>query len=532
MKNIFNKKGFFVIETIVVIAIVAIVVTYVFSNFSNSYSRFMASESYNNINTTNISLYVKEYIENVDIDYNSVLDGRSYIEISDISKIPSEYYNSLKTTLKIKNVYLFNKDLFFQDVSNLDVFDTKFQNYIKSLEKEKSKYILVVELDNINYAYISVYNYNLELTGESDKEFVTYVEINQEYVDPGYDASDKEGNRLDVLVSGQVDTTVAGIYYLTYTLQDITLKRKVVVYDKVFDYDYTGDYQVFRAPLSGKYLFELWGASGNGAYAGKGGFVKGEIYLLEGQAFYIYVGGSATGYNGGGEGYSANSSGGGATDIRLVSGLSNNEFGLKNRLIVAGGGGGNAHSTHTTGHAGGLIGSTAVDPNYPAYTSTGGTQTGGGIVTNFSSGYTPGTNGGFGYGGIGGGADGGGSFGGGAGYYGGAGGSRLSNGRWPAGGGSSFASGHLGVNAIWIDGTHSDEIYHFTGYVFENTSILSGTNTFASPTGVSETGHTGNGYARITLLKPNEKNTLSKVRYIYNEVNGNNENNSAHWVEL
>lgn len=535
MKLISNKKGFFVIETIVVIAIVAIVVTYVFSNFSNSYSRFIASESYDNINTTNVTLYIKEYLENLEIDYSLALGTNSYLEISSITKVPTEYYIKLKEHLNIKRAYLFDLELFFSDPYNLSYFDTKFQNYLKTLAKVESKYVFVVELDNSNYAYISIYNYSLELVGDEEREYVTYIKINEEYVEPGYDASDKEGNRLDVLISGTVDTSTSGVYYLTYTLQDLIIKRKVVVYDSVFDYDYTGDYQVFRAPLSGKYLFELWGASGAGADSGRGGYTSGEVYLLEGQTFYIYVGGNggtANGYNGGGAGYSANSFGGGATDIRLMSGLYNNALGLKNRIMVAGAGGGNQTAAVTEGDAGGTVGFTGVDPNYPAYTSTGGTQTGGGIVTNFSSAFPEGTNGGFGFGGIGGGASNGGSFGGGSGYYGGAGGSRLSNGRWAGGGGSSFVSGSSGVNAIWIDGTHSGEVYHFSGFVFDNAVIVSGQDTFLSPAGANETGHSGNGYARISLLKPNENNTLSKVRYIYNEVRGNSDDNSAHWVEL
>ena len=74
MKIIKNKKGFFVIETMVVIAIVAIIMTYVFIHFSNTYNKFVIGESYNNLNVTNAVLNVKIYVEDIQIDYETSLE--------------------------------------------------------------------------------------------------------------------------------------------------------------------------------------------------------------------------------------------------------------------------------------------------------------------------------------------------------------------------------------------------------------------------------------------------------------------------
>ena len=84
-----------------------------------------------------------------------------------------------------------------------------------------------------------------------------------------------------------------------------------------------------------------YGAQGyNGGYErGYGGWVQALLSVTAGQTLYIYVGslgfnrGSAS-FNGGGSAGRYGGSGGGATDIRTISGN------LTSRLIVVGGGGG------------------------------------------------------------------------------------------------------------------------------------------------------------------------------------------------
>ncbi len=223
------------------------------------------------------------------------------------------------------------------------------------------------------------------------------------------------------------------------------------------EYNYTGDYQVFTALTSGTYKFETWGASGSGTYEynSKGAYNAGEIYLEKGETFYIYVGEYGDriirAYNGGGAAYtSVAGSGGGATDIRIIPGSWDTALGLNSRIMVSGAGGGGSknYSIYDPGYAGGLIGDSGYATSYIAYTASGGTQTSGGVVNNYNSSYSAGTNGTFGIGGNGGGSVSNGSSSGGGGYYGGAGGSRLLSGSWPGGGGSSFISGHTGAVAI------------------------------------------------------------------------------------
>ena len=331
-----------------------------------------------------------------------------------------------------------------------------------------------------------------------------------------------------------------------------------------FNYDYTGSYQTFNAPATGEYKIELWGAQGNNAASlvspgGLGGYTSGIVTLDKGDLLYIYVGehrsdGNAS-YNCGSTGGDANEGantlnmangfgGGGATDIRIVSGDWDNEESLRSRIMVAGAGGGaNSYGVSLTtgkrgtvgGYGGGLIGGTADtgrNTSSSGYDRTafaqGATQTGGGSIAQpnpstcamgyvgtFGKGGNSGirsTNSSRPYG-----------SGGGGGWYGGTGGGCTGGFVDSGSGGSSYISGHTGCVGI----TSVDNATPKTGcdtsstdiecskspfeYVFTNTTIVDGggytwTNTKGSqtgqvqPDGTTATGHSGNGYARITYM--------------------------------
>lgn len=244
------------------------------------------------------------------------------------------------------------------------------------------------------------------------------------------------------------------------------------------DFNYTGNMQTYTAQKAGSYTLETWGGQGaNGVgTGGKGGYAKGTVNLTQGQTIYVYVGGQGTnnssnngGYNGGGVGYGFNANGaggGGATDFRTGS------TNLNSRIIVAGGGGGGAGTRYglvTGGYGGGTTGGDASG----SYGGTGGTQVSGGI-NNSTNGGNVTTQASLGTGGN--------SAnyiadsdlwqgGGGGGYYGGAGGTAGGGG----GGGSSYVGG------------------------LTNGTTLGGNTTQPSTTGATQLGHSGNGFARVTV---------------------------------
>ena len=249
-------------------------------------------------------------------------------------------------------------------------------------------------------------------------------------------------------------------------------------------------------------------------YGGNGGYSKGIINLAQNTSLYLYIGakggngsvklvnnkwtgtGGSGGWNGGGSGIwdgtddDCGGGGGGATDIRTTNGTWNTFTSQKTRIMVSGGGGGSSFNKEG-GAGGGLTGGYGVMQG-GSISGVQATQTTGYKFGQGQSAYHP-TNfvndGG----------------GGGGGYYG---GTTISvpsesNSSDAGSGGSGFISGHTGCNAITSSSTSSNIVHtgqpnHYSGYVFTNTVMKAGNEVMPSPTGGTETGHSGNGYCKIT----------------------------------
>lgn len=256
----------------------------------------------------------------------------------------------------------------------------------------------------------------------------------------------------------------------------------------IINCDYTGTEKSVTLPR-GTYQLEVWGASGgnySSGVGGKGGYSTGILKLKSDTLVYLYVGGqgsgstSGAGWNGGGNGGSSHTTGGGGgTDIRLKSNS------LYARVIVAGGGGG-IESCWGNGYNGGFGGGTSGGRGYSSVSNgygTGGGPTGGGYNVYSSNAY-----GSFGQAGNGS------SIstcasGGGGGWYGG-GGAFGGN----AGGGSGYVY-TSSTTSQYPSGCLLNSNYYLT-----DASTIGGNTSFISPSGAAETGHTGNGYARITVV--------------------------------
>lgn len=198
----------------------------------------------------------------------------------------------------------------------------------------------------------------------------------------------------------------------------------------VANFNYTGSIQSITL-RPGKYKLEAWGAQGTAildGIPGNGGYACGEIVVNQTETFYICVGGSSNGYNGGEGGVP----GGGATHIATRTGLLKTLGSYKSDVILVAGGGGGAERVRG-GAGGGLTGGSGTGGyDYIARNGAGGSQTAGGLY-GYSTNYGNGKSGGFGYGGNGD-CNGDGGPTGGGGWYGG-GGVTYAGG---AGGGSSY----------------------------------------------------------------------------------------------
>lgn len=271
----------------------------------------------------------------------------------------------------------------------------------------------------------------------------------------------------------------------------------------VMNFDYTGSVQS-KTLKPGTYTIECWGGQG-GTYSsyigGYGGYSKGTITLAKTTTVYVSVGGAGSsssttaGFNGGGTGISSGRGGGGATDVRI------GQNSLYSRVIVAGGGGG-AGVTSANANPCGCGGGEYGGDGY--YNDTTGSYT---IGQNRCGGSASQTAGGktwststqaiFGQGGN---ASGYSCGGGGGGWYGGGGAydnDSDSDGRWGGGGSGYVYTSSTAKN--YPNGCLLNSTHYLT-----NAKTIAGNKSFKSPTGKNETGHTGNGFCRITNLTPTQ----------------------------
>lgn len=237
----------------------------------------------------------------------------------------------------------------------------------------------------------------------------------------------------------------------------------------ILNFDYTGAVQAIALP-KGIYKLECWGAQGGYSSSnsgievgmgGKGGYSVGTITLNQKTPIYIYAGGVGSisgngkadgGFPNGGSSWASDTSegaggGGGSSDIRIGTDS------LHARVIVAGGGGGGGEDNETGGYGGGETGGTSGS-------GTPGSQTA-------PSGY-------FGIGGH-------------TSYD---------------GGGGGGGSGYVYTSSTaknYPQGCLLNSSYYLT-----DAQTIAGNQAFTSPEGTSETGHSGNGFCRITNMTPKQ----------------------------
>lgn len=315
----------------------------------------------------------------------------------------------------------------------------------------------------------------------------------------------------------------------TYDLtQSIPSKFKT---DDILNCPYSGSAVSIALP-KGTYKLECWGAQGGNAnqdtsanYLGaNGGYSVGTLTLKTKTILYLYAGGAGVastsngilgqaGFNGGGQaGTNRGGPGGGGSDIRIGSDS------LYARAIVAGGGGGAAYySKYAGGVGGGESGGTTTGYT-DANLATSGTQTAGGSAGGGS--YVLGTAGSFGQGGAG--ASTTSSYnrsaGGGGGWYGGGGsGYRNSSSyyyRGTSGGGGG--SGYVYTSATASN--YPSGCLLTSDYYLTDAQTIAGNTAFTSPNGANETGHSGDGFIRITVLDVSSGNISVKPGNEWKEI--------------
>lgn len=257
-----------------------------------------------------------------------------------------------------------------------------------------------------------------------------------------------------------------------------------------------------------------WSYGSSTSYSGgKGGYSVGTLTLKNPSTIYVNAGGQGLsnnttssnvtvsgGFNGGGnsktgyyhDAFTTGGGGGRASDVRLDS------DDLYARVIVAGGGGGAAGANDSSKYGGGVSGGSPVS-GFAASATAAGTNgsfgTGGNHTASYNYKYR--------------------SRGGGGGWYGGgcvtsSSDSNADTIRGSNGGGSGY---------VYTSSTASN---YPSGCKLNSTHYLTSAATYAGNTsfistteGINETGHSGNGYVRITVIKIDSINIPCKVDGIW-----------------
>ena len=327
------------------------------------------------------------------------------------------------------------------------------------------------------------FNGNIPFMAQTtDKRYVQIVKPNVEATFKAVDETNKPRTAW-----GSLKSYLFNVDKNQVVAKDITSDADFYYLARLFSYKKSTE--SFKVPVDGTYTLECWGAG-----VSQGGKTQGDYQAQKNQVLFICVGGKGTegtiadigigGYNGGGNGGKASvdnmgrpvkygDGGSGATHICLVDGVLRElatAYKQNRLLMVAGGQGGALHSRKSPGlFGGGTVGgrpTNSAGKTFDAATQNKGFAFGLGQIGRNGTPKTPA------------GAEG--NGGGGGGLYGGY--SPQVQGdktNCPGGGGSGYVNTKLlNVNAKTIAGNQS----------------------FLSPSGVSETGHAGNGAALITWL--------------------------------
>lgn len=467
--------------------------------------------------------------EKTNVTYKILYDDGSEEEITSAD---SRYANFTPDSYTVNNGINYAGQIFQREVSYTDLttgktYKARFDVEVAALKVVESiKIIFKVDTENSCYFLMNNKRTTANVVYYNEDDDGNKISVSGEYITPT--VIDGESYTF----SGWVDADGKFIasseerlkeYLKSTDKTELTLYARIRTKSIVEDFDYTGEIQEFTAPVAGYYKLETWGAQGGGSKTytdgnytssrqgfkddmtyvegGKGGYTTSTVYLKEGQTIYIVVGGkgeelyytqgeisnaitipNGNGFNGGGKASTIDNygdcyvgGGGGATHISLtkqgnglLSDYTNNQGDVL--TVAAGGGGsgfyhnrGSGYWHHGLGGAGGGLESQGNYDNNAGSsgksTVNGSTQTGSGTGTNkwlqgsFGQGATN-------------------INGGGGGWYGGS-TTFLQGG---AGG-----SGHIGTGL--------------------NGETIAGTEEIPSPYGTTETGHQGNGYARITFVK-------------------------------
>lgn len=311
-----------------------------------------------------------EVIVKYEADYSQLTDEQRY----HIYNLKSEQWDDYSQIINRKVTYVSGENCIIEKahVINEEVITDKqiVSKIFKDTGVSKVEFLRNCMLGNADmYKSLSYMNENSYTMNEGDQINVTVRNKNQTIASVFYsmftaNVGNEEIPKIYVNYGGTIKNSGDTVITEETGIVDSNLGR-------LFKYKGRAE-EVTLSP--GKYQIEAWGASGGGYEAttssttgGKGSYVKAVFDITEETTLYVYVGGKGSeysetneangGFNGGGNSYNG-FGGGGATDVRLIKGDSNDTISLLSRILVAAGGGGSSKIRNTSyglGGAGGTL---------------------------------------------------------------------------------------------------------------------------------------------------------------------------------
>lgn len=136
-----NKKGFVLMETIVVIVVVSVALLTIFSSYNKILSKLRTENKYDTSEYIYITKYIKDYMQN-----NQSALG---INVDDISANITNYLSKISNSNNLKSLYGVEKIYLLTNLNNFggkeDKVDAYMIDYIKKLDVKNEDKLLIVE---------------------------------------------------------------------------------------------------------------------------------------------------------------------------------------------------------------------------------------------------------------------------------------------------------------------------------------------------------------------------------------------------
>ena len=140
-----NKKGFVLMETIVVIVVVSVALLTIFSSYNKILSKLRTENKYDTSEYIYITKYIKDYMQK----NQSVLG----ISVDDISANITNYLSNISNSNSLKSLYGVKKIYLLTNLNNFGGNEYKVDaymiDYIKKLDVRNQDKLLIVEYKRV-----------------------------------------------------------------------------------------------------------------------------------------------------------------------------------------------------------------------------------------------------------------------------------------------------------------------------------------------------------------------------------------------